>query len=150
MKHTPPTSTGKQSAVNIKRALSGEVEQVKESVLPTGTVGGYRDKLLEKIQKIDSFAEKKAADLYATSNGMKRSLNRQLILLVVIILIVSLTIYYILLRNIRTPLKDLTTAARRFREGDLEARSSYESKMSSARYPPPSTAWQTRFRRTPS
>ncbi|MBL0224509.1 MAG: response regulator [Geobacteraceae bacterium] len=114
--------------VNIKRALSGEVEQVKESVLPTGTVGGYRDKLLEKIQKIDSFADKKAADLYATSNGLERSLKRQLILLVVIILIASLTINYILLRNIRTPLKDLTTAARRFQEGDLEARSSYESK----------------------
>jgi signal transduction histidine kinase/DNA-binding response OmpR family regulator len=111
--------------INNKLALSGEIEKVKESVLSSGPVGMYREQMLAKIKIIDDFAKKKTEALYANSNELNESLNRQLILLVGVILLLSLIINIILLRNIRKPLKDLTNAARDFQEGDMDARSAY-------------------------
>lgn len=112
---------------NTRLALAGEVEKVKESVLASGTVGIYREQMMDNIRVIDVFATKKADTLYAASNVLDRSLDSQLIFLVAVILLLSLIINYILLRNIRAPLKELTSAARRFQEGDMDARSRYES-----------------------
>lgn len=109
---------------NTKLALSGNIEKVKESVLPTGTVGIYRDKMLASIQKIDDFAVNKADALYASSVALNNSLKNQLILLVVAILLLSLLITYVLLRAVRNPINELTLAANRFHDGDLDARSS--------------------------
>jgi signal transduction histidine kinase/CheY-like chemotaxis protein len=111
----------------INLALSGKIEQAQQNLLDTGSVGLDREQMLAAIKKIDDFAKAKSTALYVGSNQLKDSLNRQLILLVAAILIFSLLINYILLHNIRTPLKDLTAAAQRFQEGDLDARSDYES-----------------------
>ncbi|MFA6292385.1 MAG: response regulator [Victivallales bacterium] len=111
---------------NIKLALSGEIEKVKENIGPSGTVGRYRDKMLDEIQDIESFAERKADILYFNARQLRDSLSGQLILLVAAILILSLIIVYVVLRNIRKPLDELIAVARRFRKGDMAARSSYE------------------------
>ena len=111
----------------IKLALSGDIEKVKANILPDGLVGVYRERMLTKIKKIDDFAKNQADALYATSIESTDSLKRQLVLLVVAILILSLIINYILLRNIRNPLKELTDAACNFQEGDVNARSRYQS-----------------------
>ena len=113
---------------NTRLALSGEIEKVKESVSATGTVGMARDELLAKIKVIDDFAKNKAVDLYANSTKLKDSLNSQLVLLVAAILALSFLLNYFLLRNIRKPLDELINATRRFHAGELNARSSYESK----------------------
>ncbi|MBV5313547.1 MAG: response regulator [Prolixibacteraceae bacterium] len=113
---------------NTKLALSGEIEKVKASILPLGTVGNYREQMLAKIKVIDNFARQKTDELFAKSQELNNQLNRQLILIVLSILLLSGLTIVILLRNIRKPLNELTEATHRFQHGDLNARCSYQSK----------------------
>ncbi len=113
------------SEENVRLALSGEIDKVKENISHSGTIGRYRDKLLDKIQDIDNFAERKADSLYVSARELRDMLSRQLILLVATILTISIIIVYVVLRNIRKPLNELSAAAHRFRKGDMDARSSY-------------------------
>lgn len=110
---------------NTRLLLSGEVEKVKQSVLPEGNVGSLRESMLTKIKVIDNFALLKGEELYSNSQNLQTTLNRQLILIVVLVLLLSIIIYNLLLRNIRTPLEIINSATHKFHEGDLSARSSY-------------------------
>jgi PAS domain S-box-containing protein len=110
---------------NTKLAISGEIAKVKESVSIDGKVGILRDKMLAAIHVIDTFSKNKGDALYENSVILNKSLHKKLVLLVITILLLSLLINYILLRNIRRPLKELTDATRRFHGGDLDARSPY-------------------------
>lgn len=112
---------------NTKLAHSGEIEKVKASILSTGSVGVYREKMMVKVMIIDDFARNKAEELYTSSQELNSQLNRQLIWLVVSILLLSGLIIFILLRNIRKPLGEITEATQRFHNGDQSARSAYES-----------------------
>ncbi len=113
-------------AENTRLLLSGEVEKVKQSVRPEGSVGALREIMLNKIKKIDDFAARKGDLLYSNSQTLQNSLNRQLILIVTVILLLSIIMYNILLRNIRKPLEEINSATHRFHEGDLSARSNYK------------------------
>lgn len=113
---------------NTKLALLGNNEIVKESVLSTGKVGGLRDVMSAKIKIIDDYATQKADSLFANSAELKDTLNRQLILLVICIVVIMILINYFLLKNIQLPIKELTDAASRFQNGDMNARSWLEKK----------------------
>ena len=113
---------------NTKLALSGHVNKVKESILSTGTVGIYREKMMASIKKIDDFALNKTEVLYANSVELENMLNNQLVLMVVAIILLSLIINYVLLRAVRNPINELIVAAKLFKDGDLAARSSNTSK----------------------
>jgi len=84
-------------------------------------------KVMAALQKVSDFAIKKGDELNTNAFNLSNSLNRQLILLVVLMLILSVVVYTILIRDISTPLVELTEATRRFREGDRDSRSSYTS-----------------------
>lgn len=112
---------------NTTLTLSGDLQQVKNSVLPEGTVGKYRETMLLKMNKIDNYANQKAEDLIVNSKVLNNSLNTRLVLLVAAILLLSLLVNFILLRNIRKPVEELTGAANRFHDGDMNARSQYRS-----------------------
>jgi signal transduction histidine kinase/CheY-like chemotaxis protein/HAMP domain-containing protein len=114
--------------VNTKLSLTGEIEKVKESVSSKGTVGIYREKLLAGIKKIDDFARNKGDELITASDKLVESLQNQLFILVAVIFLFSLIIMFSLLRNIRMPLEELKDATQRFHNGDMNARSSYQSK----------------------
>jgi signal transduction histidine kinase/CheY-like chemotaxis protein/HAMP domain-containing protein len=113
---------------NTKLAFSGEIEKIKSSIQPGGDVGILRDELLAKIDVIDNFANDKANILYMNSVHIKDLLDRQLFFIVFGILFLSFLINYVLIRNIRIPLGELTLATKQFHEGDMKVRSSYESK----------------------
>ena len=92
------------------------------------SIGGMAaTETLTALQKIDDFAQSKANQLYQSSIDLKTSLNRQLILLVALMVLLSLLISYVLLRNIRKPLSALYDATNRFHSGDMDARSWYTS-----------------------
>ena len=110
---------------NTRQVLAGEIDKVKESILSTGSVGSLQEQLMAKIKVIDDFAIKKAAELYKGSRELKDSLNNQLMLLVVCILLISGIVIYFVIRNINNPINELTDAARRFHNGDRNARSLY-------------------------
>ncbi|MBI5726985.1 MAG: MCP four helix bundle domain-containing protein, partial [Ignavibacteriales bacterium] len=114
-------------AENTKLALEGKLDSAKEDLLVTGVTGMYREKLMAKIYKIDSFAKNKSDTLYNQSNEIMKSLNERLFILIAIILLLSILINYILLRNIRKPLQELTDTTHRFHNGDQSARSTIQS-----------------------
>jgi len=79
---------------NAKLALSGNIEQVKKNLLPTGEVGIYREKMMTQIKEVDDYAVNKAETLYVNSKQLKDSLNNQLIFLVLTIFLLSSFIFY--------------------------------------------------------
>ncbi len=111
----------------IKPALAGEIETAKANVLAGVHQGQARDQLLAAIRKIDDFAKNKTDELYATSQELSAAQHRQLILMVVAILLVSLGIARLLLKGIKDPLADLTGATGQFRAGKLDSRSTFTS-----------------------
>ena len=112
----------------IRMLNAGKKQEASNRTKSFGLSGIQAEAILVAVQKIDDFAKNKSDELYTTSQDLNDSLNRQLILLVAAIVLLSLTISYILLRNIRKPLAILTGATNRFHEGDMAARSSFESK----------------------
>ena len=114
-------------AESIRLLREGKKEDVVARLKPLGAGGIQATKALDCIKVVDAFAVKKGDELYANSIKLNSSLKRQLFMLVITILILSLIINYALLRSIRTPLKELIDATTRFRKGDMDARSAYES-----------------------
>ncbi len=84
-----------------------------------------REKLFSELSVIDVFATNKANSSFLKSQVFTTNLIRQLIALIIIILVFSVLINYVLLRNIQKPLGVLMDVAYRFRHGDLNARSTY-------------------------
>jgi signal transduction histidine kinase/CheY-like chemotaxis protein/HAMP domain-containing protein len=113
---------------NIKLALAEDDEKVKESVSSTGAVGNYRDQMLAKIDVIDDFTTHKGDFLFKNSIELKDSLNRQLLFLVIVILLLMLVVTYLLIRNVRRPIKQLADAVKFFQDGDMNVRCIIEAR----------------------
>jgi len=112
----------------VKLVNLGESEKVKKAILSTGKISAARDVLLVKIKKIDDFAIHKADIIYEESNTLRDSLNQQLLYIVLTIMLIMLIVSYLLIMNIRRPIKELTTTVKHFQDGDLSVRSHHESK----------------------
>ena len=110
---------------NTELVLSGNIEKAKHNILTNGSVRIHRDLMMAKIKIIDDFATKKGDTLFADSSTLKNTLGNQLITLIATLIWLSLFISYILLRNIRKPLAEITAAANRFHSGDMNSRSLY-------------------------
>ena len=113
---------------NNKLILSGEIEKAIENIKPNGKLGKAKEELAEKINLIDHFAFLKAEEFYLSSNNRVTIMNMELVALVFFILLVSVIVNLLLLRNIRTPLNELTIATQRFGSGDMNVRSTHVSK----------------------
>jgi len=108
---------------NTKLALEGKIAEVKENLKPTGYVGIYRDQMTAKIMKLDNYEETQSKSLYAYSNEFRDSLNKQLFLLVLTILLLMLVVSYLLIKHIRNPIRELTHVTKQFQAGDMNIRS---------------------------
>jgi signal transduction histidine kinase/response regulator RpfG family c-di-GMP phosphodiesterase/HAMP domain-containing protein len=111
----------------IRLLREGKIQEAAERTKNSGIGGKQALVVMSALKRIDDFAKNKTDSFYIASIEMNDSLNRQLILLVVAIIILSVVLIFILLRNIRKPLDEITMATRRFHDGDLNARSSYAS-----------------------
>jgi signal transduction histidine kinase/CheY-like chemotaxis protein len=110
------------------RILARDILTVEESLLIKAESDIYIEKMLAAIDKMDKFSSKKADDLYLDSVKLKATMDNQLLGMIATILLISLIISYIVLLNIRKPLKEMTDAVLRFHEGDMDSRSFYRSK----------------------
>ena len=92
-----------------------------------GIEKSYYETLLEEIQIISDFAIRRADSFYRDAQKEKETLIFQISLLIslLVVLICGVSIY--LIREIRTPIKDLTSLTDQFRKGDLHVRSTYRS-----------------------
>ncbi|MCX6307980.1 MAG: HAMP domain-containing protein, partial [Bacteroidia bacterium] len=104
----------------FSKTVVNETERISENAA--------REELISKLDHIDAFATNKANQTFELSQKIAKVLNRQLLFLIIVILVLSIIVNTILLRNIRKPLRILTDATHRFRHGDMNARSSYPIK----------------------
>jgi len=114
--------------LNLKSALGGQNALIKQSFSSKGIVGIYREQMLANIKVIDEYVSKKGDTLFANSNTLRRSLNLQLLFIVIGILLLMFIISYVLIRNIRKPIRELTGVAKKFQEGDMSIRSEVVAK----------------------
>ncbi|MBL0177120.1 MAG: response regulator [Ignavibacteria bacterium] len=111
----------------IRMLRTGDSSAAELRVRYNGSLSVQAAHVLDGLQRIDDQATKQGDAIYASSRDLTDSLNRQLILLIAFILSFSLLINHFLLRNIRTPIEDMTIASTRFHGGDIHARSTYVS-----------------------
>jgi len=113
---------------SIRLFRQGRTKEAVERSKNSGVEITQSKVLLAALQKIDDFAVKKGDAIFASSVKLTDSLNRQLVILTVIILLLAVILNLVLLRNIRNPLKALADAARRFHDGGMDARCGYDLK----------------------
>jgi len=112
----------------IRLLRDGKITEAAFRTLSDGIAGTQVEVVYMSLDKIDTFSVKKGDSLYIITQELSRSLNTQLSILIVVILTLSLVVSNYLLRAVRIPVVELSTVARRFKEGDLNARSSNTSK----------------------
>jgi len=107
--------------------LEGKIDEAVARTLPTGVGGLQMEKLLEKIDRISDFAQRRGDQFYQTAQEQKRSLGHQLATVVAVTLLLTLGIAWLLIKGIKRPIVELTGVAERFRQGKLDARSRHLS-----------------------
>lgn len=109
--------------------LNGQtsVRQALQRTNPNGDIGMQRTILGNHIQMVKDFAHARANMFLSSTIELKTSLTRQLIIMSVGILLVTLLVVVLLTRNVQQPLAVLDEAAIRFARGDIHTRSSYRS-----------------------
>ncbi len=105
----------------------GKVDEALARTKPDGSGGHQVDVILAHIQVIDDFALNKAVEFYDGASKLNDQLNRQLGFLVLGILGLIVLIIYLLNRNIRRPITELSNVTKLFREGKMDVRSNYSS-----------------------
>ena len=109
--------------VNLRIFENGQIEKVITNLSPSGSTGILREKMMKEINVVEEYAQNKTESSYQNSAKITQSLNYQLLYIVISILILMLIINYYLIRNIRSPIKELSRATKKFQSGDLNARS---------------------------
>lgn len=112
---------------NIELGQSGNISEAMGRLGNTGDIGIERDQLLKCINTIDDFSSNKTTEFLKATAVLNSTLNRQLGILVAIILVLTLLIVYILNRNIHRPVAELSAVTKQFREGKTTVRSAYKS-----------------------
>ena len=110
----------------VELTLAGDLAAAEKSLLPGEKVGIYRKTLNEKMAVVDRYASNKADELYQGSKDLYAKIKMQLSLMVLIIIVLSVLVSFIILRNIQEPLNKLTRATDEFQNGNYNARSRYE------------------------
>ncbi|MCX5971448.1 MAG: ATP-binding protein, partial [Coprothermobacterota bacterium] len=111
----------------LRLLREGDVAQATDRTLPAGLEGAQAEKALAAIAVIDNFAKDRGDQFYRDAEGLNRSLNIQLGIIVGAIALLTLLISYFLTRGIQGPLQELTSVTEQYRKGFLPARSRYVS-----------------------
>ncbi len=112
----------------IRRMRAGDIKEAAIRTRNMGIEGIQVMKMLKALLTIDDFSSNKSKSFYQISKSLKDAMINRLLLLVGAILLASVMIVVVLIRNIRNPVKELTAVTRRFHAGDIHVRSSNKSK----------------------
>ncbi len=112
----------------IQLIQEGRYEEAQMRRSNSGIAGKQVNKVLNNIKTIMDFANNKAFSFVQESQRLNDSLNQRLALIVGLLVMLTLVIYFVLLRNIRKPLAELTGTALLFRDGNYNVRNQYQSK----------------------
>jgi signal transduction histidine kinase/DNA-binding response OmpR family regulator/HAMP domain-containing protein len=111
----------------LRLLLAGEVAAATDLTKPTGAGSRQADMLLGQIQTISDFALNKGDEFYQGAQRERDSLFGLLWVVLGAVVLLSMGVGFVLLRSVRRPLKELTSATEAYRHGDLGARSGYVS-----------------------
>ena len=106
---------------------AGKTAEAVKRTKSEGIDSDHVERLLDEIKDISDFAENRAEKFYADAQKEKDVLMGRLVLVLSAIFLLTLGVGYLLLKNIKKPLKELATAADLFRQGKLDTRSHYDS-----------------------
>jgi signal transduction histidine kinase/CheY-like chemotaxis protein/CHASE3 domain sensor protein len=113
---------------SVRLFRTGHIEEAMDRTRNGGIASKQVSRVLAALQKIDNYAGASGNRLHKHSLELANSLNSQLIIMTVLILLFSIWIYYILIKHIYRPIKILTAAANSFHSGNQNSRSSYNLK----------------------
>ncbi|MFH0729848.1 MAG: response regulator [Pseudomonadota bacterium] len=105
----------------------GKSSEAEARIRPGGIQDVQATGVRLRLGKIENFAWNKGDEIHQATTEQKDTLNRQVTLIVVAILLLSLIVSLLLQNGIKTPLLKLTEAAEQFREGKRDIRSGYVS-----------------------
>jgi signal transduction histidine kinase/CheY-like chemotaxis protein/HAMP domain-containing protein len=111
----------------IRMIRMGNISEALARTMKDGIGGKQANILMECIKNVDDFSIKNAVQLYDSATFQKRSLNRQLIIIIGFIVFVAFIVSLRLLKGINGPIKHLADVAEQLRDGKLEIRSTYVS-----------------------
>lgn len=111
----------------IRLLREGRHDEAMARTKKSGVAGGQVEEILSHINDVSNFALKRGDQFYKDATDLNRTLNRRLLLATVAIFLMTGATSLLLLRGIRTPLRDLLAVTEAFRRGNLDARSGYVS-----------------------
>lgn len=111
----------------IRLLRAGKTAEAARRTKSRGVGGGHVEKLLKEIRDISDFAGNRGDQFYTDAQKKKDGLMIRLWLVFGAIALLTLGIGYFLLKNIKNPIKELTSTAEQFRGGKLDVRSGYTS-----------------------
>jgi PAS domain S-box-containing protein len=112
----------------IRLLRAGQFQQAASRTKEDGIAGSKVEHLLNSIQEISEFENNKGLSFYLNSVELEKSLNKQLLIIVTLILIFTILLFYWVTQNIKKPILLISNAARSIQKGKFDARSNYELK----------------------
>ena len=102
--------------------------KVREAIWRAKNTGAEKaEVVLKETKDLEDFAMKRAAAFYASAREEKTVLETRLWVALAAIVVLMIIIVFFIMRSITKPLKALTDVMDRQREGDIDARSTYDS-----------------------
>ncbi|MEI8216070.1 MAG: ATP-binding protein [Eubacteriales bacterium] len=112
----------------IELIKAGKIEEVTQSILPSGGTRFQADKVIANLKIVSAFAKNKADSFYHDAENLRTQIIIQTSIALLIILILTFFFISLLKKAILKPLTELTEATSDFQDGKLGTRSHYESK----------------------
>jgi signal transduction histidine kinase/DNA-binding response OmpR family regulator/HAMP domain-containing protein len=111
----------------IRLLRDGKRDLAAERTKITGPGGAHVKTVMSDIDEIISFSATEADQFYINAQQEKESLMVRLAAILCSIFTLAIVVGYFLLKSVRTPLQELTLAATQFSNGNMAARSTYQS-----------------------
>jgi HAMP domain-containing protein len=111
----------------IRLLRQGNVTEAKNRIKSAGVGSRKAEMVLQQIQDVLDFQEKRGAKFYLDSLKHKDELSLGLAIMLGAILMILGGAGYFMLGSIRDPLTELTSVTDQYQRGNLDARSRYES-----------------------
>jgi signal transduction histidine kinase/CheY-like chemotaxis protein/HAMP domain-containing protein len=111
----------------VRLLREGTVAQAADRTKFAGIESRHAAHVMGEMKDVSDFEKRRGDQFFLAAQEHKDELKLQLGIVLGAILLLSVGTGYVLLKGIKDPLKELTAVAEHYRQGDLDARSRYES-----------------------
>lgn len=112
----------------IRLLREGKESEAASRTKLDGVGDAQARKVMDYLVVVDNFANSRSERFYRDAESHKDDLMLHLAVLITAIILFSAVLGYFLIRGVRDPLEELTSVARDYQKGNLDARCSYSSK----------------------